>query len=55
MSECTQLLNDHMLSLLQVFGYLFSDDADVVHLVSKVMPLVASFQVRSFSYTPYNQ
>jgi MATE family multidrug resistance protein len=29
----------------QVFGYLFSDDESVVHLVSKVMPLVASFQV----------
>lgn len=30
----------------QVFGYIFSDDIDVVMLVSKVMPLVASFQVR---------
>jgi len=30
---------------LQVFGLLFSDDKDVVLLVSKVMPLVASFQV----------
>jgi len=30
---------------LQVFGLLFSDDRDVVLLVSKVMPLVASFQV----------
>jgi hypothetical protein len=29
----------------QIFGYIFSDDADVVRLVSKVMPLVASFQV----------
>jgi MATE family multidrug resistance protein len=28
-----------------VFGFLFSDDTDVVLLVSKVMPLVASFQV----------
>ncbi|EKM53264.1 uncharacterized protein PHACADRAFT_163546 [Phanerochaete carnosa HHB-10118-sp] len=27
------------------FGYLFSDDAEVVQLVSKVMPLVASFQI----------
>jgi len=37
-----------MLSLLaskDVFAYLFSDDDEVVHLVSKVMPLVASFQV----------
>lgn len=29
----------------QSFGYLFTDDVDVVRLVSKVMPLVASFQV----------
>lgn len=29
----------------QVFGYLFSHDESVVQLVSKVMPLVASFQV----------
>lgn len=29
----------------QVFGLLFNDDRDVVLLVSKVMPLVASFQV----------
>ena len=29
----------------QVFGYLFSDDANVVALVAQVMPLVASFQV----------
>lgn len=29
----------------QSFGYIFSDEADVVELVSKVMPLVASFQV----------
>jgi len=28
-----------------VFGYIFSDEQDVVRLVSKVMPLVASFQV----------
>lgn len=28
-----------------MFGYLFSDDEDVVKLVSKVMPLVASFQI----------
>jgi MATE family multidrug resistance protein len=32
----------------QVFGYLFSDDLDVVMLVSQVMPLVASFQVGCF-------
>jgi MATE family multidrug resistance protein len=30
---------------LKVYGYLFSNDESVVHLVSKVMPLVASFQV----------
>lgn len=30
---------------LQVFGYIFSDEHDVVLLVSKVLPLVASFQV----------
>lgn len=37
-----------MLSLLaskDVFGYLFSDDIEVVKLVAQVMPLVASFQV----------
>ncbi|KAF8997839.1 MOP flippase [Cyathus striatus] len=34
-----------MISTRNVFGYLFSDDIDVVVLVSKVMPLVASFQV----------
>jgi len=37
-----------MLSLLatkDIFGYLFTDDEEVVQLVSKVMPLVASFQV----------
>lgn len=37
-----------MVSLLaakDVFGYVFSDDEDVVKLVGKVMPLVASFQV----------
>ena len=30
---------------IQVYGYIFSDDEDVVRLVAKVMPLVASFQV----------
>jgi hypothetical protein len=30
---------------IQVYGYLFSNDESVVHLVSQVMPLVASFQV----------
>ncbi|KAJ7282001.1 MATE efflux family protein [Mycena rebaudengoi] len=34
-----------MMSAKNVYGYLFSDDLDVVRLVSKVMPLVASFQV----------
>lgn len=31
----------------QIFGNIFSDDTEVVGLVSEVMPLVASFQVRS--------
>jgi multidrug resistance protein, MATE family len=31
--------------VIQVYGYLFTDDIAVVKLVSKVMPLVASFQV----------
>lgn len=35
------------LSFEQIYGYIFSDDEDVVRLVAKVMPLVASFQVRS--------
>ena len=35
--------------MFQIFGYIYSDDEDVVALVSKVMPLVASFQVRSVS------
>lgn len=39
-------LKINTVSLLQVFGYIFSDEKDVVQLVSKVMPLVASFQVR---------
>ncbi|KZT00434.1 MATE efflux family protein [Laetiporus sulphureus 93-53] len=34
-----------MLLTRKVFGYVFSDDAAVVALVSKVMPLVASFQI----------
>ncbi|KDQ51770.1 hypothetical protein JAAARDRAFT_40799 [Jaapia argillacea MUCL 33604] len=34
-----------MIATKDVFGYIFSDDVNVVHLVSKVMPLVASFQV----------
>lgn len=29
----------------QVYGYLFTEDAAVVALVARVMPLVASFQV----------
>jgi MATE family multidrug resistance protein len=29
----------------QVFGFIYTDDVSVVKLVSKVMPLVASFQV----------
>lgn len=34
-----------MLVAKDVFGYLFSDDDAVVALVSRVLPLVASFQV----------
>ncbi|KZT30058.1 MATE efflux family protein [Neolentinus lepideus HHB14362 ss-1] len=34
-----------LISTRNVFGYIFSDDQAVVSLVSKVMPLVASFQV----------
>ena len=30
----------------QVYGYIFSDEEEVIRLVSQVMPLVASFQVR---------
>ncbi|KAF8448854.1 mate-domain-containing protein [Boletus edulis BED1] len=32
-------------TMLQQFGYLYSDDENVVRIVSKVMPLVASFQI----------
>ncbi|KAJ7623576.1 MATE efflux family protein [Roridomyces roridus] len=34
-----------MIAAKDVYGYLFSDDVDVVKLVAQVMPLVASFQV----------
>ncbi|KAI5122020.1 hypothetical protein M0805_008011 [Coniferiporia weirii] len=34
-----------MLAVRNVYGYIFSDDSDVVKLVGDVMPLVASFQV----------
>jgi len=34
-----------LITTKDVFGYIFSDEEDVVRLVSKVMPLVASFQV----------
>ncbi|KAF8815439.1 MOP flippase [Phlegmacium glaucopus] len=34
-----------MIAFKDVFGFFFSDDLDVVSLVGKVMPLVASFQV----------
>ncbi|KAJ7708710.1 MOP flippase [Mycena rosella] len=34
-----------MMATKDVYGYLFSDDINVVKLVSEVMPLVASFQV----------
>jgi MATE family multidrug resistance protein len=36
-----------LLGTKDVFGYMFGDDVDVVKLVSKVMPLVASFQASS--------
>ncbi|GJJ07934.1 hypothetical protein Clacol_002141 [Clathrus columnatus] len=38
-------LSAHTAALLSRFGYLFSDDQDVVRLVASIMPLVASFQV----------
>jgi len=34
-----------MMATKDVFGYIFSKEEDVVRLVSKVMPLVASFQI----------
>ncbi|EJU02482.1 MOP flippase [Dacryopinax primogenitus] len=34
-----------MLATRNVFGYLFSDDEEVVNLVSSILPLVASFQI----------
>lgn len=34
-----------MMVTKNVFGYLFSDDEQTIHLVSKIMPLVASFQI----------
>ncbi|KIJ65467.1 hypothetical protein HYDPIDRAFT_187260 [Hydnomerulius pinastri MD-312] len=34
-----------MLAARNKFGYIYSDDEAVVHLVSQVMPLVASFQI----------
>lgn len=34
-----------MMATKDQFGYIFSDDENVVKLVSKVMPLVASFQI----------
>lgn len=40
-----------MLATRNVFGFMFSDDEEVVSLVSKVMPLVASFQVRFLCLT----
>lgn len=45
---CVRRLSNFLARYLvfrQVFGYIFSEDVDVVRLVSKVMPLVASFQV----------
>jgi MATE family multidrug resistance protein len=35
----------YLLIIIQVYGYAFSDEVDVVGLVAQVMPLVASFQV----------
>lgn len=40
-------------TLPQVFGKIFSDDQAVITLVSKVMPLVASFQVSAKPNTAY--
>ncbi|TFY79853.1 hypothetical protein EWM64_g4158 [Hericium alpestre] len=37
-----------LMCVKDVYGYIFSDDEAVVRLVAQVMPLVASFQVRSF-------
>lgn len=34
-----------MMSTKDIYGYIFSEDAEVVKLVSRVMPLVASFQI----------
>ncbi|KAH9925380.1 MATE efflux family protein [Epithele typhae] len=34
-----------LIATKDVFGYLYSDDDEVVNLVSQVMPLVASFQI----------
>ncbi|KAJ7876263.1 MOP flippase [Mycena leptocephala] len=34
-----------MMATKDVYGYIFSDDVDVVQLVAQVMPLVASFQI----------
>ncbi|KAM5538601.1 hypothetical protein V8D89_007630 [Ganoderma adspersum] len=34
-----------LIATKDIFGYIYSDDDDVVVLVSKVMPLVASFQI----------
>ncbi|KIM90270.1 hypothetical protein PILCRDRAFT_94817 [Piloderma croceum F 1598] len=34
-----------LMAFKDVFGYIFSKEVDVVRLVSKVMPLVASFQI----------
>lgn len=44
-SRCGKLTAHFVVGAAQVYGYIFSEDADVVTLVSKVMPLVASFQV----------
>ena len=43
-SSCQPWVHVLILSV-QVCGYVMSDDADVVKLVSIVMPLVASFQI----------
>ena len=45
----------HALTTNQVFGYLFSDDENVVKLVAKVIPFVAFFQVSSEIASKSNQ
>ena len=39
-----------MLAAKNVYGYIFSDDKEVVNLVARVMPLVASFQACCYNF-----